>query len=165
MKYRTGFVANSSSSSFIIVFKVAPTCFEDVHKAMFPDGPCRINHPYDDMVSYTSAEIAETVWSDIQGKEPVTHDAIVSEFDAGHVGGEPNMPESVYRLKGKAWEEAYDKHCAEVDAYHKKAAAEFMSRTPGVYHIVEYEDHSTHGSFMEHGNVFRFIPHQRISKH
>ena len=74
MKIRTGFVSNSSSSSFIVAFSKKPTTKEDVLKEMFPKNPTgSIANPwpglkeYDDGLTY--AQIVEQVLSDLQGED------------------------------------------------------------------------------------------------
>jgi hypothetical protein len=73
MKIRSGFVSNSSSSSFIVAFSKKPATKEDVLKEMFPKNPNgSIDNPwpglkeYDDGLTY--AQIVEQVFTDLQGE-------------------------------------------------------------------------------------------------
>lgn len=69
MKRRTGFVSNSSSSSFVLTFKKKPESVEDVAEALGDVGFTNFDH------SYTSDEVHQFIWnriskSDQESAEP-----------------------------------------------------------------------------------------------
>lgn len=68
MKIRHGFVSNSSSSSFVVAFDKEPKSMEDVKIAMF-GAEEHFPSTYSEY-SYSTNQIAETVWRDIQGQRP-----------------------------------------------------------------------------------------------
>ena len=68
MKIRNGFVSNSSSSSFIVVFDKRPDSVEELKDMMFP------NNKNEDTLCYygepeTISTIVETVYKDIEYQE------------------------------------------------------------------------------------------------
>ena len=166
MKTRIGFVANSSSSSFILVLPQVPESVEDLHAILFPGGERTLAHPYwyDDV--YSSRQVAETVWSDIQGG-PATKERFQEECQCGSLEGDPQFDYRVYgRSNPDQYRKAWDAHERKVEEYRKAWAAAFRKKHAGkVFFIVEYKDEGAFGCFMEHGDVFRNIDHQRISKH
>jgi len=74
MKFRNGFVSNSSSSSFVIALPSFPKTIEELKHQLFKNKA--IHHgPYD----YRSTlDIAQRVFSDISQKIPTPHDLLIS---------------------------------------------------------------------------------------
>lgn len=71
MKIRNGFVSNSSSSSFIVVFPWEPTCADDVHTILFGQDEKLLGEDYyDDKFKLPSRWAAELIWRDIQKHKP-----------------------------------------------------------------------------------------------
>jgi len=67
MKIRNGFVSNSSSSSFVVIFPREPKSASDVKEMLFKDRSDYAN-PYqygDDECSWSTNTVANTVWTDI----------------------------------------------------------------------------------------------------
>ena len=73
MKIRQGFVSNSSSSSFLVMFPKEMKSKEEVHNALFPNGKefsiSSYNWQGDDFI-YSSEQISNQVWSDIKNQDP-----------------------------------------------------------------------------------------------
>lgn len=82
MKIRSGFVSNSSSSSFIVAFPKKPATQDDVLKEMFPRDPMgTVPDPFSNGPGLSHTAIAEQVFSDIQGESnSVTRDDLLEEF-------------------------------------------------------------------------------------
>ena len=83
MKIRTGFVSNSSSSSFIVAFAKVPESVDELKVLLFGEGEW-FQHPHEDE-RLSTAEVAATVWRDIEGKQPMTDEAVREEMDTGHI--------------------------------------------------------------------------------
>ena len=94
MKTRTSFVANSSSSSFIVGFKKVPKTVEDVRAALFPkeslNGTRRAEYGDE---GYRILDIAEAVLNNIKSKgaKPISSEkAIIEEIRNGWFEGYPD---------------------------------------------------------------------------
>jgi len=79
MKIRSGFVSNSSSSSFILVFPYKPKSVEDIQQIVFPtsDG---VQDPYPEIrtpCNISAADAANAIWTDIQ---KASKEQLVDEF-------------------------------------------------------------------------------------
>ena len=81
MKVRNGFVSNSSSSSFVVVFEKKPKNVGDVTNVMFPKTADSFTQPYDWYEAKPNREIAERVFQDVKGKRFKKSD-IIYEFES-----------------------------------------------------------------------------------
>lgn len=80
MKTRNGFVSNSSSSSFIVMFPEQPKSEQDVRDMLFPRFKKDITI-YD--MTMSADEAANIVWSDIQSDDSkMTKKAIKEQFES-----------------------------------------------------------------------------------
>jgi len=172
MKIRYGFVTNSSSSSFIVAFDKVPEGVEELQKMLFSDLESYPD-PYadiyadigcDDYVSeYPASQVAETVWNDLKGQKKATKEKIAKMFASGWL---PNGPDyNDYRKEnGDINWSAYQK---DEMAHAMELAKEFLQKNKGKYiFIFTYGDDSgRYFSALEHGGLFRQLPHERISHH
>ncbi len=85
MKIRNSFVANSSSSSFIVIFKRKPRSAKDVLKALFPN---YVRESSFNLYDYTATvgEIVDQVFTDLQEQRRATEKRIMEELSSGHEG-------------------------------------------------------------------------------
>ena len=177
MKIRTGFVSNSSSSSFILAFDPMPQSADELCKLLFggwqkyvPSGSIEYNGQV-----YSTREIAEHIWSAIQRRKPIKHESEVilaitegwfSETSAV-IKKYPWTPE----LSLEEWEKLMDKRDVElkqvaVAIYQRigqKIAKAFKS---GKVYNLEFSDNKGDlEATIEHGDIFEYIPHIVINNH
>lgn len=151
MKIRTDYVTNSSSSSFILGFNNA----EDIADTMKSELP-----------SYWRDDIIQDIISDVESGITSKEDTI--KFYQDHI--------DIYFIKfhGKErWQlSREERESQEYKDFIRQVidsrTAEFVESTKGyeVISIVEYEDHTTIGSELEH-NIMPYLDCtiQRISHH
>ena len=208
MKFRNGYVSNSSSSSFIVVFKKIPQGSQEMFDLMFGEDEKVINLWED---SHSTVTIAETVFRDIKhiiddtDKTPITErytrtGRITSEEELGEMiarGSFDGLPPSPSRndrnresnkladqarsegvenpYQDKKWKEkiriAEDKEWNDYyersnEAARKIAASFWEEHKDKEILIFEYSDNDgSLFSTMEHGDIFRKLPHIRVSHH
>lgn len=170
MKVRTGFVSNSSSSSFVVAFSAMPKDKWDVLRMMFPNGETTVT-AYDDAVA--TASIADTVWNDMKDQTPMTAEEVAEEIASGWFAGQPNYDDYFV-----PWDRdnnlTPEEREAQWDAYHKasveaasKLAMSFMGANAGsLFFKFSYGDED--GSYyatLEHGDIFSALGNVRISHH
>jgi hypothetical protein len=176
MKIRNGFVSNSSSSSFIVIFPRIPKSAKDVKNMLFKPNQKIYKGLYDDD-KYTIEEVAETVWKDIQEQKVNDIELAIDELSRLSYDGDSEEPkyEDFQDSNGKTDWEQYDKAC---EKFGKKRFKEFFNvrknklkklnneHVDDVFYIFEYSDNN--GSYftaLEHGNLFKNLKHIRINKH
>lgn len=185
MKYRNGFVSNSSSSSFIIAFKEKPSSPEELQKILF--GKSEFYSSWDD-APVSTLDAAKQIYKDmvLLGKKSNAENfiegmcqscwspplkEIIEELGAGTPYGETSLKEPEYPTHSEygsaKYKKEYDKYCSDQDLYLKDMANNFIKKTQGMlYFTVEYSDND--GNFfstLEHGGTFDNIPYIRVSKH
>jgi len=93
MKIRSGFVSNSSSSSFIIGFDRVPKDVNTMKKTLFGDDETGKKDDWDDTL-YSNYNIAERVLNDISDKKPITirkEKKIIEEIGSGYFDDYPDL--------------------------------------------------------------------------
>ena len=163
MKIRNGFVSNSSSSSFIVSFDKVPQNPNELCSLLFPDGRKEYHSPYND--DWWSVEqVTSIVWEDLVGQVCLTKKDIADEFRGGHFSGYPKFPAVNWNNKKRS-QEVWDKYQKEVKEICAKKAEEFLASCSGKVFRFVYNDDTSLGSAMEHGNLFAHINHRSISNH
>ena len=171
MKIRNGFVSNSSSSSFIVIFPTEPKSVDDVKNFLFDKE--------DEMYckDYTVDQVAKTVWGDICDQKKNDYNIILKEFESGHlnIDGAPEYSDfshiTDFSQKVKAYKKANRKFANKVmnkffnlrKLKLKEIAKENIEESAYIFSYAD-EDGS-YGSALEHGDLFSKLKHIRISKH
>lgn len=151
MKQRNGFVSNSSSSSFVVIFDAVPRNAEDLRQAMFGDK--KNVSAYDHTIS--TLEAARSAFNQIRKqKKPLNprKAALMLDMDGVLDFGE----------------EAYDKNWeARLRKAVRKAKKDLIEKSKGkAIFVFNYGDENgTFGCVMEHGEIFKNFEHFRISHH
>jgi hypothetical protein len=194
MKIRSGFVSNSSSSSFIVGFPKLPSSPEELERMMFSE-PGEVQ-PYEHCIATPTLEVAKTVFRDMSvdnfKSARLTKKKALEVVLEGNFPGQPPYEYNVKRESDKI-EEGYKKETGK-EIYHKDAdpfvsklyrktrekewalddkitriAAKaflegFWPQVKGMK-VFRFEYGDDVNGNIEHGNVFRRFPNVRISKH
>lgn len=179
MKIRKGFVSNSSSSSFIVVFDKKPESVEQLKQLMFPS--------YDDNAVLTEYEYTMSI-SDVVGRvfrdlttqnEDNTKDEILSDFRYRYydrLGDSATVEENAkfHELKSaleiiNVTDSSYDKLWKRIDNLREKVAKrdyeKFMKKHKNSYiHRFSYSDNSGE-VLLEHYGIFDNLDHIKFSHH
>jgi hypothetical protein len=179
MKIRTSFVANSSSSSFIVGFPRIPTEVIDLEYMLFPETDT-FRNPYSDMViepdgsitirnaGWTTTIVSEVVYSNIVGKIPASDEEIEDILNSGVWNGSllENCVEK--KPKGMNHEETHQYWIALEEARKlesKNKIIELRKKLGDNIFIIHIWDDTDLGAAMEHGTLFNNLPHLRVSRH
>lgn len=168
MKIRHGFVSNSSSSSFIVAFPHKPKSAAELQKMLFGNEEVYPS-PFEDK-QWTAQTVAEVVWRDLEKQKPSNLDGMQETARGGWIEGQPDFDdfrksEVTGPLPGNETDwDAYSKAC---DEFARKYIKDFADKHPDavVFSFVYSDNDGEMSSAMEHGTLFKRIPHSRISHH
>ena len=148
MKTRNGFVSNSSSSSFVVIFDKKPRSALALQKAMFGDRETIVT--YRDPVPTKLA--AESVFKSLKKQKPIPIRKAIMLLETGVVerGGKSIYP--------------HDKDSAE-DMHLAMAELANLAKGRLVFSFTYSDNDGDFESTMEHGDVFRNFDHFVISHH
>ncbi len=162
MKIRSGFVSNSSSSSFIVAFNKVPRTLGETVDMLFNEKTA-FGGTYSSSPTYPVSEIAAIVLNDIQSSKPASNKKIVDTILSGWSEDIPDLDDFKIDNQKTDW-----------DGYHKRAdkwaeakAKKFIEENEGcTFYIFSYSDNDSQMFCeMEHGNLFGRLPHLTISCH
>lgn len=181
MKIRTGFVSNSSSSSFIVAFPHKPKSVEDVKKMLFGKQEWHYADCYSDNEKENDAptlEIAEKVFSRVEKKATEEeifnslHDGWFEDFyqmypgmsdsydDPDFVALKYSDPNDRKKIEAITHKESIE------NAKRAKDIAEAFQRMYEEAYIVVMEFSDNEGDAVEeHSGIFERLPHIRTSYH
>jgi len=173
MKIRSGFVSNSSSSSFVLAFDKKPESAKELHKLMFGEEEREFPSPWDWVPTAPTADIAEATFNRLM---ELDLDGILAEFMSGWLDGvnrdwndgpdcwiDDENGKQVMNPAYTEWSDAEEER-------EKIRALEYFNKWKcpdnQVFFRVEFADEN--GPFeclCEHGGIFENIHHVRISHH
>jgi hypothetical protein len=168
MKIRTGYVSNSSSSSFIVAFAEVPKTVEEMRKMLFGNTQTYA-HPYQEGHGYPTVQVAETVFKDLKAHKPILPDGVGEEVSGGYFEGYPKIDlwEFHQDMTENERRTMYEEERRIIREAAEAFAANFIKENVGKkFFVFSYSDNeSSYESALEHGDLFRNMPHLRISHH
>ena len=180
MKIRTGFVSNSSSSSFVVSFPRKPKSIQDLKEIMFGKQEWHYVDIYGDKkcTDYSTQKIAEAIFRDI--KKKTTKKQIVESIEFGYFDyylsqelfpGHYSNWDQTMKLDYKTDKEKIRKLWKESEKInHKRAtniAEAFIKANEKKYIVVlSYgDDNGSFEAILEHTDIFQRLNNIRTSYH
>lgn len=194
MKIRQGFVSNSSSSSFIIFLDKEPQDPDELQDMLFDEDMeeveiynmslttkeisgivfYRLGRDYENWEQLKEDEKNDVYGTLYDEELDKKHDKLNKEYFAGcekikEEFEKANPGENIF--KDKLWGDKYWKYSREkadeIDEEYIKDLKELYNSLKGnkKCYMVEFYDDGDDGNVLEHGDIFRNIPHIRISHH
>lgn len=163
MKKRFYFVSNSSSSSFIVGLKEKPKSVSELQDIMFKNQ--QTISFYDDHM--TCSDVAKRVFDDLKDQSSLSLEKMIEACSEGYIDEliSEECPDYHDYCDGKLIDGDWDRYEEDLVAYHKKSVDFFKNKYPDVdCYFFEYSDNEGE-ALLEHGDIFRNLPHFRISKH
>jgi len=155
MKIRGGYVSNSSSSSFVIIFPKDPKSSQELELMLFGGPNKKYKNPWGDEV-WTSKEISEYVWERMQKSGSKNNvEKAAKEFRSD---GKWDTPE--YEASGlKKFNEFFNVRKKKLLKLSGKPIEE-------VFYCLWFADEESQlDGAIEHGNLFDKLEYRRFSHH
>jgi hypothetical protein len=168
MKRRSGFVSNSSSSSFIVAFPkgFVPTR-GTILDYLFPDLDAIVN-PYHEDESFSSGQAARYIMVQMQGQTP-NDQTKIDEALGGWLPDQPDFPyysnetSSEERLKiSAAWEKERRAHAKR---WWRENQKKLDPKNSDLYVFWFGDENGSFEAALEYGPTFNAVPSLKISHH
>lgn len=171
MKIRSGFVSNSSSSSFIVGFPTIPRSVEEMKAFLFKEDQDYYPSPFDTDMIWSVDEVAQTVFDDMKNQIPLTTQEVFSLSE-----GLVHLDWNDKRFEKKEYNEKLGREVVvadweaqrkEEERLSKEEAEKFLDENQENYFFVfKYADENgSYGAALEHGDLFYRLPHITINEH
>jgi len=173
MKTRLGFVSNSSSSSFVVAFDKTPESVIEMQQLLFDANQTMFSDLWSDD-GWPVAEVAQEILRQIERKSALTTDDVVEIVRSGYI---PTIYAQVdkqfpCRYQPNQSREEIEEEYAARDKLNDELSYEFATdwllqddvRGKTVFEIYLSDD-SPLGCAMEHGDLFKRLPHIHVSHH
>ena len=147
MKIRTGYVSNSSSSSFVVIFPKDPATIEELEIMLFGAPNSYYSNPYGKEL-FESRMVSEYIWSSIKGQKLNDIKAAAEEF------GEYDEDDGI-----KEFNKFFNMRKAKLQKLEGKETAE-------AFYVFNFSDNDgTLDTALEHGNIFDRLEYRTFSHH
>lgn len=154
MKIRTGFVSNSSSSSFVVFLDRVPKTVEDVIELF----------QLEDSITggFSSKMAAESFLRKIEEQDGTPLPMAVEILEESH-----SFPEHPEYLEWEWDRIPYDKRLEKLTEYYEacKTRVREICGDKKVFAVTYSDEDGSFNSAMEHGNFFDNVEHKRVSHH
>ena len=175
MKSRTGFISNSSSTSFVVAIPSSVKCECALRQIMFPERKGSCGHPESkgpcghDSNGFSTREAAGDVWQEMQFPDHRldTREKAIEALCKGHCPGVELDDFKMPLGPGKSQEFDWDGYSSAIKHWAELAYEEFLRDHPDSdLYVFEYSDNDgPFNSEMEHGDIFRNLPHIALNNH
>jgi hypothetical protein len=170
MKKRDGFVANSSSSSFVVAFpkgfSATPMAVQD-----YLFGSRATIRYFDQISDITPAAASLEIYEAMRGQRPNKMREIAALIARSGAHSGPDYEEFVTADQNQApelfvaQEKAYRKIAYDIDAQWRKVQTSRLDPEKYDLYLFEFFDDNHLGAVLEQGDVFAATPFIRISNH
>ena len=163
MKIRTGFVSNSSSSSFIIALDKKPKSADELKKMLWEDD----KYVGDDYDTISTDVASEFIFNMLKNTKAIKGMKQMLKIP-GSLEGRPNFFD--YRTDEKIgspeFKRIFQRYLDDTTCFKEKVFQKFLDKNESrVLYSLEFSDDTLTGSILEHGGVFDYIPYIRLSNH